>query len=70
MTVLEEYVVKDDKYKAYAYRICNCHDLKNDLVNEMYLKLHGILEGDPSKEITDGYIYFMIKSIFLDKKMI
>lgn len=33
----------------------------------MYLKLHSILEDEPSKEITNGYIYMMIKSIYLNQ---
>ncbi|UII80018.1 sigma-70 family RNA polymerase sigma factor [Flagellimonas sp. CMM7] len=65
--MLEEYVINDKKYRAYAYKICGCNELKHDLVNEMYLKLHSILENDASKEITDGYIYMMLKSIFLNQ---
>ncbi len=65
--MLEEFVEKDEKYKAYAFKICGCNELKHDLVNEMYLKLHTILKDEPSKEISDGYIYMMIKSIFLNQ---
>lgn len=66
--MLEQFVDKVDKYRAYAFKICHCHELKKDLVNDMFIKLHKILDDDPSKEITDGYIYFMIKHIFLNQK--
>ena len=66
--MLERFVGKIDKYRAYAFKICQCHETKNDLVNDMFIKLHGILDDDPSKEITDGYIYFMLRSIFLNQK--
>lgn len=66
MVMLEQFTVKIDKYLSYAYTICRCHDQKHDLVNEMFLKLHNILDEEPSKEISDGYIYMIMKSIFID----
>lgn len=65
--MLEEYVGKYDKYLAYAFSICGCNDLKNDLVNDMFLKLDRILKEDPSKEVTDGYIYMILKSTYLNQ---
>lgn len=64
--MLEPFTDKIEKYLSYAYTICKCHDQKHDLVNEMYLKLHEILSNEPSKEISDGYIYLILKSIFID----
>jgi RNA polymerase sigma factor (sigma-70 family) len=64
--MLAEYVVNDDLYRSYAYKICKCHELKNDLVNDMYLKLDSILVKDPQKEVNNRFIYLMIRSIFLN----
>lgn len=64
--MLEPFTDKIEKYLSYAYTICKCHDQKHDLVNEMYLKLHEILSNEPSKDISDGYIYLILKSIFID----
>lgn len=67
MVMLERFTVKLDKYLSYAYTICKCHDQKYDLVNEMFLRVHQILTNEPSKEISDGYIYLILKSIFIDE---
>lgn len=64
--MLEKFVVNDDLYRSYALKICGCNDLKNDLVNDMYIKLDGILTKDPKKKIDNGYIFLMIRSIFID----
>ena len=64
--MLSEFVVNDDKYKAYAYKICGCHELKNDLVNDMYIKLDAYLKKYPKKIISNSLIYLMIRGIFLN----
>lgn len=64
--MLGKYVVNDELYKSYAYKICNCNDLKNDLVNDMYIKLNDILTKNPDKEISKRFIFLMIRSIFID----
>lgn len=64
--MLEAYVKNDETYKAYALKICGCNDLKNDIVNDMYLRLHKILSENPNKEITNGYIYLIMRSIYID----
>lgn len=64
--MIKPFTDKIDKYLSYAYTICKCHDRKHDLVNEMFLKLYDILENEPSKEISDGYIYLMLKTIFIN----
>ena len=38
----------------------------DDLVNEMFLRLHKILDKEPSKTISDGYIYMILRTIFLN----
>ena len=64
--MVDSYVQDDHLYRAYALKICGCNDLKDDLVNDMYIKLHGILERDPNKQINNSFIFLMIRSIFLD----
>lgn len=55
------------KYLCYAYQITGCNHLKYDLVNDMFLKIHGILEINPEKEMNNGYIYLTMRSIFLNQ---
>lgn len=64
--MLHEYTVNDDLYKGYAYKICGCHELKHDLVNDMYLKLYDHLTKYPDKKISNRVIYLIIRSIFID----
>ena len=46
----------------YATKICGNHDDAQDLVQDMYLKMHDI-----DKEVNHSYIYCVIKNIFLDQ---
>jgi RNA polymerase sigma factor (sigma-70 family) len=62
--MLELLAKKDSQWRKMAYKICGCHILADDLVSEMYLKVYNI-----EKEINDGYIYRVIKSIFLNEKI-
>lgn len=64
--MLEKYVINDDLYRSYAYKICKCHELKNDLVNDMYIKIDATLKKYPSKELSNRFIYLTLRSIFLD----
>lgn len=64
--MLEEYTVNDKLYKGYAYKICGCHELKKDLVNDMYIKIHDVLSKEPNKRISNGFIYMTIRSMFLN----
>ena len=50
----------DVLWKSYAFKICGCKDLANDLVHDMYIKLH------EKTEINKGYIYLTLKSLFID----
>jgi len=56
------------KYLCYAYRITGCNDAKYDLVSDTFIKIHGILEKSPEKELNNGYIYLTMRSIFFDSK--
>ena len=45
-----------------AFHICKRHDTADDIVQDMYLKF-----ANYDKKVNDFYIYFAIKSIWLDK---
>lgn len=59
--MLEELAKNHQTWIMIAYKLCKNDDLCNDLVQDMYLKLHNY-----KKEISVGYVYFTIKSIWLD----
>ena len=60
--MLEELSKNHQTWINIAYKLCKNNDLCNDLVQEMYLKLH-----NSTKEISVGYVYFTIKSIWIDE---
>jgi hypothetical protein len=59
--MLNELVKKDIYWRKVALHICNNKDLADDIVQDMYLKLH-----KSNQELKDSYVYFTMKSIFLD----
>lgn len=59
--MLEELSKKDEQWRQVAFTICKDKTLTDDLVQEMYLKA---LKYD--KPLNDAYIYFIIRSLFLD----
>lgn len=59
--MLEELAKKDLYWRKIAYNICKDKYLADDLVNEMYLKLH-----DCKKQINDFYVIITIRNIFID----
>lgn len=66
MSVLSPYVTKDTKWRNYAFSFCKCHDFKDDMVSELYIKIHDILTRTPDKQLGDSYIYLMLRSIYID----
>lgn len=60
--MLEELAQNHSLWLKMAYNICRNKDLSNDLVQDMYLKLH-----DKKIQINHSYVYFTIKSIFIDE---
>ena len=58
--MLEELSKKHDKWLSYALLICNDEDLAQDLVQEMYIKVH------KKDKVTNSYIYETIKNTFID----
>lgn len=61
--MLEKLAENHKKWIAIAYNMCNCKDKANDIVQDMYLKMHEL-----NKYVDDGYIYFVIRSIFIEEK--
>lgn len=62
--MLEQLAKHHDKLLELTVRITNCKDLAQDVLQDAYLKLHD--SGKKFEEINDAYIYFAIKSVFLD----
>jgi RNA polymerase sigma factor (sigma-70 family) len=66
--MLSHFAKHRNLYVGYALKICgDAHDAE-DLVQEMYLKLDGILKKTPEKKITDSYIYLILYTTFIDIK--
>jgi len=64
--VLKELSKKDELWRKFAFSICKNRMLADDLVGDMYLKIHEyFLRHDlPNKEIKDSYIYRAIQNLF------
>lgn len=63
MSILNELVKQDIKWRNYALKITNNYDKANDLVQEMYLKMSNY-EG---KEWNNCYIYLCMLNLFRDE---
>jgi DNA-directed RNA polymerase specialized sigma24 family protein len=61
--MLEKLAENHKKWVQIAYNLCKCKDYAQDIVQDMYIK---VIELE--KEVDDGYIYFIIRSIFIDAK--
>lgn len=61
--MLEKLAKNHSKWLAIAYKICGCKDNANDIVQDMYIKMYEL-----GKEVDEGYIYFVLRSIFIDSK--
>jgi len=61
--MLDKIVLNHEKWLKVAVSICKCKDAANDLVQDMYIKMHQV-----NKEVDDGYIYFVLRSIFIESK--
>ncbi len=64
--MLERLANNYSKYLGYAYSICQCNETKKDLVQELFIKVDSLLSKDPSKEISDGFCYLTMRSIYID----
>ena len=61
--MLTKLAEKHNKWLSIAYNLCKCKEASNDIVQDMYLKMYEI-----NKEVDDGYIYFVLRSIFIESK--
>ncbi len=59
--MLEQLSKKDKQWRQVAFSICKDKTLTDDLVQDMYLKAIKY-----NKPLNDAYIYFIIRSLFLD----
>jgi len=59
--MLEELAKKDSYWRKIALNISKDRMIADDLVNDMYLKLH-----DSTKQINDFYVIIVIRNLFLD----
>jgi DNA-directed RNA polymerase specialized sigma24 family protein len=59
--ILNELAKKNAEWHKMALHICKDKNLADELVQEMYLKLF-----DLKKEVTDGYIFMTLRSLYYD----
>jgi DNA-directed RNA polymerase specialized sigma24 family protein len=59
--MLIELCKRDKEWRKMAFHICKSKDLADDIVQDMYLKF-----ANYNKTLNDYYIFFALKSIFLD----
>jgi DNA-directed RNA polymerase specialized sigma24 family protein len=59
--MLHELCKRDKEWRKMAFHICKSKDLADDIVQDMYIKF-----ANYNKQLNDYYIFFTIKSIFLD----
>ncbi len=57
-------VQKNELWLKFALKICGDKELSKDLVQDMYVKIHGYKKDT----ITTSYVYSVIKSVFIDYK--
>ena len=60
--MLLELSKQDEKWRALAFKICNDKSLADDLVQDMYLKIH----KGKFKRANDGFVYKTLVSLFID----
>jgi len=62
--MLNELVKHQEQLYKMAVSICKSEEVAQDVLQDTYLKLHD--SGKSFDEVNTGYIYFTMKSIFLD----
>jgi len=60
--VLLEIVKKDKLWRQHAFRFCKDKHLADDIVQEMYLRMH----RNPKERLTEYYVVLTIKSVWLN----
>jgi hypothetical protein len=59
--MLEELCKRDKEWRKMAFHFCKSKELADDIVQDMYIKF-----ANYNKPINDHYIFFALKTIFLD----
>jgi hypothetical protein len=59
--MLDELCKGDKEWRKMAFHFCKSKELADDIVQDMYLKF-----ANYNKPINDHYIFFALKTIFLD----
>jgi DNA-directed RNA polymerase specialized sigma24 family protein len=59
--MLDELCKRDKEWRKMAFHFCKSKELADDIVQDMYLKF-----ANYNKPINDHYIFFALKTIFLD----
>ena len=59
--MLEELCKRDKDWRRMAFHICKSKDIADDIVQDMYIKF-----SNYNKSLNEYYIFFALKSIFLD----
>lgn len=59
--MLEELCKRDKDWRRMAFHICKSKDVADDIVQDMYIKF-----SNYNKVINEYYVFFALKSIFLD----
>lgn len=52
---------KDSQWRSIALKICKDKELADEIVQEMYIKMHSV-----KKEVNEFYIIAVIRNLFLD----
>ena len=65
--MLQNLAERDKEWQLIAYGLCKDYDTANDIVQDAYIKIHEQNKTwDDIKNNVSGYVYFVIRSIFID----
>ena len=62
--MIKELSKDDDNWREIAYKICRNKDLANDLVNDMYIKMHDTCKRSYS-EISVTYVWSVLRNLYI-----
>jgi DNA-directed RNA polymerase specialized sigma24 family protein len=64
--MIQQLAIKHDIWVRMARGICRDAYMADDLVSEMYIKLHDLAERKTNAAFNDPYVYHTMKHIFLN----
>ncbi len=64
--MIQQLALKHDTWVRMARGICQDAYVADDLVSEMYIKLHGIAERGKNTVFNDPYVYHTMKHIYIN----